>query len=187
MECIYCNSYNIEGALFCRNCGKELSGGRNIIESFPEYDFVPTSLPFFSIKQYNTRKILALLGIIISIISELLIYYWSTLGDYVSIFFHFIWGTLFLISIIVLFIPSKKGKSFDLPLIADYVQDIRTNRSRYIFFCKGHRMGVLDFKGKKIQIPAKYDSLSWKKQQEIIVARTGNKSIYIDIHGKELK
>lgn len=67
------------------------------------------------------------------------------------------------------------------------MQDIRNNHSRFVFFCKGNRMGVLDYKEKKIQIPAKYDSLRWKKQQELIDARIGNKSIYIDIYGKELK
>lgn len=113
MKCLYCKGENIEGARFCRICGKELGGGRlSIIDSFPEYDFVPTSLPFFSSKTYNFKLFFAILGIIISIVSELLIYYWSTLGDYSPFFFHIIGGSLFIICLVVLLIPPKKKLIF---------------------------------------------------------------------------
>lgn len=44
MECPKCKKDNIEGAKFCRYCGFELGGKINIMDRFPNYNFVPTNL-----------------------------------------------------------------------------------------------------------------------------------------------
>lgn len=48
MKCHKCNTDNLDGAKFCRNCGSEISGGSvfttNVMDRFPKYNFVPTNL-----------------------------------------------------------------------------------------------------------------------------------------------
>ena len=187
MKCIYCNSINIEGARFCRNCGKELSEG-TILDTFPNYDFVPVSVFKWPIN--TIWKILFYLSILLAIISVL--FEINMIEPYQyrpEHYFPFIvlWGIIFFISCYIIIYSYKKKTPPNYALLADYIQRISGSSPRYQFFCKNGKMGVIDIKRCQVQIPAKYDVLKWKTSQSIIIAIKNNQTLYIDIHGNELK
>lgn len=187
MKCIYCNSINIEGSRFCRNCGKELSEG-NIMDAFPNYDFVPVSVLKWPVSfAWKLLFYLSMFLIIISILFELNMiepYQWRP-EHYLP--FMLLWGGILCISIFMLAYSYKKKTPPHFAQLADYIQRISSNSPRYLFFCKNGKMGVLDIKRCEVQIPARYDVLKWKTSQSIIIAKRDNQTSYLDIYGKELK
>ena len=187
MKCIYCNSNNIEGARFCRNCGKELSEG-NVMDTFPSYDFVPASVLKWPVSLiWKLLFYLSMLLIIISILFELNMiepYQWRP-EHYLP--WMLLWGIILCISVFILAYSYKKITVPNYTQLADYIQRISTNSPRYLFFCKNGKMGFLDIKRCQVQIPAIYDVLEWKTSQSIIVAQKDNQTSYIDIYGKELE
>ena len=102
---------------------------------------------------------------------------------------------LSIISILLLVFGIRKYPSKDnhISNIADYVQKYSYSgwkgRTTPIlkFYVKDYHMGLLDVAHYNVFLKARYDKLDWRVKGQYLNAKIGDKSLVIDIYGKELK
>ena len=193
--CTNCGASIPSDSLYCPDCGKELvasnSTSVNIMNRFPEYNFVPTNF-------YDWRKPwLARFATIIALIISVLLFV-IAIGCF--LIHNWVEGNIvLLIAIIFLLIslqvkrkyPSKTNHLYNY---ADYVQkykysgSIRGKKTPILkFYVKDNRMGLLDVAHYCVFLAAQYDKLEWRENNKYLKASLGNQSFIIDIYGKELK
>lgn len=149
---------------------------KSIMEEFPEYKFKPVSLIKGS--KINNKKGLFWIfgGYFVFNIIMFAVYFFGDQDEDVLPFLMF----HLTLSIIGLFV-AKRSPNYSLSDIADYTQ----KRLYPCFFVKNGKFGVLGF-NLKILIPAKYDKLTWKTKNKILIAEKNGESFLIDIKGNRL-
>ncbi len=186
MICKHCNTENADDAQFCHSCGKSLMGtSKNIMDLYPEYKFIPTNL-----EKWELNGICA----VCVILSGCFIY--AALALIVVFFYDnniplLVSAIVFLCGLIPCFVVFKKNhpskNAPKLSEIADYVQKPRSTKTKYYFYIKDGKFGVLDVSKYKVQIPAQYDKLEWREKGRYLNAIKDSENIIIDINGKILK
>lgn len=207
MICKTCNTRNLESATYCRSCGSVLySSYETIPDKFPEYEFIPTSLIRIPGNR-NWRFIVAPYCLILLIAACFYDSYFGaaevagTIGALIEV----------VITLILACFISKKTHPIDISNIADYIEDskyllivkdslfglhcvknsklkFREKSSKYLLIVKDNLFGLYNTKKRKIQIPCKYNYLSWKSLENTLVATLDNDSkVTIDIFGNILK
>lgn len=163
MKCKKCNAENLPDAKFCRTCGAPLNERASIIDDYPEYDLI-LAAPFFEkcLKQMKT-------GILAS---SLMIGY----------------------PLYCYFKQYKPLKNFWKSHRDKILYIENPNRGflkirRYFFYIdQNQRWGLLRNSTEiSIRIPASYDSMKWRERNKLIEAKSGGRTIIMDIDGNIYK
>lgn len=189
MKCRYCNEENLDGAKFCRVCGKPFEERElTIRDRFPEYSFEPTSVT--KIKGSPWWMVLVVINCI-----ALLFFLFCTIGNLLYGISHehsedMVVGAIMLIPDVIFFVILRKiyskTKAVDVSSQYDYIQGGKAS-NLYRFVIKDSKFGVINVKTKKSQIPCEYEYLQWKSVNRILLATRDGSTFEIDILGNRLK
>ena len=190
MKCPNCNTENRDGAKFCRNCGKQLvSNEQSIREKYPEYSFEPVSIMtnngskrhWICFLFFCVFSIVSMIGLIWIILKSVFdaCYIGEVIGMSILV-------VLTVISILYSRIFYHKARNIELLEKYDYIENNETS-SPYKFVVNNSKLGLVNLRTKKSQIPCEYDYLKWKSQDKILTATIGRDVFDIDIHGNRLK
>lgn len=81
----------------------------------------------------------------------------------------------------------KESRTTDISNIANYIET-KSKGTKYLMIVKDNRFGLYNVKKRKVQIPCKYNYLSWKSRDNTLVATLDtNSKVTIDILGNLLK
>ncbi len=184
MTCQHCGAKNKLGSIFCHDCGEGLGG--TIMDMYPEYKFVPASLRKIKGRTKHWLWLLppVLFGLFILWGTSSFVFLPEFLG-YNEIDSVIICSFISVILLfIILYMTYQILKSTPWASVADYVQD--SECAQYVFFVKDKKFGVYDQKKRKIQIPAEYDFLCWKQENQVLKAMKDGEGLYLDINNNVL-
>lgn len=166
-----------------QNLQKE-EGNMSVMEKYPEYGFIPTSL---NDKRGTLQKIILFfatlvfayfgLGFTIGGIIE------SCEGDPALGFVMIIGGVSILTIYYLLIISKWYINTFPKSHIADYIQSTKGKT----ICVKDGRFGVLNNFNNHLIIPTIYDKLSWTQKDKLLRAELKGEVFLIDIHNNRLK
>ena len=153
---------------------------KTIIERFPEFEFTPSSV--IGGNRSRTKLYFFAITIVGVIFSYFGIVYFDS-SDFSFILLTF--GFTFLVAGFLNLIKHKP-----LVDVADYVPKNRKNgiRGKHMIIVKNQKFGVIGTNYNSVEVPAKYDKLSWKSQRksDVLNAEKDGHSFLIDIYGNEL-
>lgn len=201
MKCNKCSVENPDGAKFCRSCGNILPDVGTVMELYPEYNLIPTTI--FKLKPYMMYTIFFVLFSILYLFFAL----YAFVGG-ISMFVYEQWhghneecylflGVGGLIALIIyyaiwlkkeyLLSPNHYRKRKKRLFEYDYIQSYTSRREQYVFIVKNQQFGLYDVKRIKIQLMPDYELLSWKTKGEILNATKNGRQFLIDVYGNELR
>ena len=156
---------------------------KSILETYPEYNFKPTSIndkrgASQRIKLFFATLVFGFLGLFLAIGGFDFSFEREPLG------FAMLIGLVIIIVIYYLLIIKKWYQNTPTKSqVADYIQ---TTDGKTICVKDG-KFGVLNNFNKNIIIPTMYDKLTWTQKDQLLRAETMGESFLIDIHNNRLK
>lgn len=154
---------------------------RSIVDDYPEYEFVPTSL-VKSIK--NKAWVLMGIGVVVLVCGTILM----CGADLDAPPILTIICAILLFGLILVGIGfTYYKKSHPIEMVADYISKNKAvgKRKSLVIFVKSRKFGVLESGTNRIRIPAVYDKLLWR-DKNILVASSDGMTFLIDIFGNKL-
>lgn len=189
MKCKNCGAENTGNVKYCYACGEQLATGGTVMERFPQYHFMPTSLVDFKGQRINYLWIFLSILVILTLLILVIVYFVNDDWREENTIFLFIayWVVLGL-----LFRPkyfrflSRRAKKHPLPTeFCDYVQNA-DKKVRYVFVVKNDKWGVYDKKRRSLQIPMEYDKLEWTSTVGVLLATKNDDKYRITINDEKL-
>lgn len=166
---------------------------KSIIDEFPEYDFVPTSVmggPKEKTPKYGKIPIRIGLVLILAggVLLGLMVNYYNKHHGGLAETMMSVGIPVFSVGIFLVilgYVFRKKGHP--IKTVADYVsKNMKFGRRKgLIIFVKNRKFGVLKLGFNEIYVSPEYDKLSWRNKN-ILIAKKDSTEFLIDIYGNVL-